>query len=138
MTKRAMTVIVNNGIGKDQLAIRELVNFASQNSGMNRADYGFDRNGSQAYREESRAIGQDWRRFMQSVAVAIGEGVTDKDVLAAAPGAYSGRLEWKGDHWNYCSGQYFATEYRKAAACVIESALQIVRRTRLAQLEARG
>lgn len=33
-------------------------------------------------------------------------------------------------HWSYCTGQYFPTEYRKAAASVIESAISRVRQAR--------
>ena len=66
--------------------------------------------------------------------------MTDKEVIAAAPQAFSGRLTWEpygkqgdpnqGHVWNYCAGQYFPTEYRKAAATVLEYALREVRRSR--------
>jgi hypothetical protein len=42
-------------------------------------------------------------------------------VLAEAFGqAFSGRLSWDGSKLDYCTGQYFPTEYRAAAATVLE------------------
>jgi hypothetical protein len=44
----------------------------------------------------------------------------------------AGEALCEGD-WKYCTGQYFPTEYRKAAATVLEYALREVRRSRPAQ-----
>jgi len=42
-------------------------------------------------------------------------------ILAEAFGqAFSGRLSWTGSKLEYCTGQYFPTEYRAAAATVLE------------------
>lgn len=171
MTKRAKNLIEQTYGNNIQPAIFALVEFAAQNPGLEYGNYG----NAQSYRAESRDIGQDWQRFKGALAVAAIEGVTDADVIAEAPHAFSGRLEpvalcqlWAGsDHckvvqpemramqgywiepkdrpatwidakvlsfgWNYCTGQYFPTEYRKAAATLIEYATRRVRQARPAQ-----
>jgi len=144
MTKRAQKLIDQTyGLRiKDNPAIASLVEFAAQNSGLDFANYG-DRT---AYRAEARSINQDWRRFKSALAIAATEGVTDKEVIAEAPHAFSGRLEWvdkdylRKNHdmntdyqrqgWNYTTGQYFPTEYRKAAATLLEYATRVVRQSR--------
>ena len=37
--------------------------------------------------------------------------------------AFSGRLSWDGASLSYCTGQYYPTEYRLAAAAVLRAAL---------------
>jgi hypothetical protein len=48
--------------------------------------------------------------------------MTGQDLLAGFRG-YGGRLEWTGKGLQYTTGQYWPTEYRKAAAAVCASAL---------------
>lgn len=115
-----------------------------------------DTNGKRAYASETRSISADFARFKDALAEAAAEKVTDADVIAAAPRTFSGRLEWRtekakhirhtdpskfgGSHkggtvvseidlgyWEYTAGQYFPTEYRKAAASVLEEATRAVR-----------
>lgn len=148
-----------NQASSNQPAIAALVEFAAQRSGIDPRDYGFDPNGRKAYKDEVRAISADLRRFREALKIAAAEGVTDADVIAEAPHAFSGRLEWKshkakhyrqtdpskygGTHkggtvvseidvwgWEYCTGQYFPTEYRKAAATLLEYAIRRVRQAR--------
>lgn len=76
-------------------AICALVEFAAQNPGIDLANYGFDANGRRAYRSESRSITHDWKRFQNALWEALASGVTDAEVIAEAPHAFSGRLEWK-------------------------------------------
>lgn len=151
-------------------AICLLVEFACQKSGINPRDYYdpydltagrkqtyFD--GVRAYRAECRSISADLKQFKEALQAANAEGVTDAEVIAEAPHAFSGRLEWKshkahihritdpakygGTHkggkvvsevavwsWEYTTGQYFATEYRKAASTVLEAAIRRVRQGR--------
>jgi hypothetical protein len=46
----------------------------------------------------------------------------------ALRGAFSGRLEWHPDgYFDYCTGQYYPTEYRSAAAAVLEHYVELVR-----------
>jgi hypothetical protein len=159
-------------------AIAALVAFAAQNPGLEPGNYisdPRDLNGRRAFASEARSISADWRRFKAALVEAGTEGVTDAQVIEAAPRAFSGRLGFVAtcslwgtqeaskvteakDHngkpgyvlsptngkgqsshqfrevvsigVDYCTGQYFPTEYRKAAACVLEDAARIVRRSR--------
>lgn len=136
-------------------AICGLIDFAAQNSGLEFANYG----NHAAYGQEARSISADWRRVKSALMEAAAEGVTDEVIIAEAPHAFSGRLEWKshkaivsrmtdpakfgGTHkgavvkseidvwdWHYTTGQYFPTEYRKAVAALLEEATRKVRRSR--------
>lgn len=153
MTKRAEKAMCGLYNSKTNPAIAALVEFAAQNSGIESANYfqsWQDRSGIRAYRSETRDIGNDWKRFREALAIAAMEGVKDEHVIKEAPHAFSGRLEWKttrtvweGEapnctsrevaapgHWDYCTGQYFPTEYRKAAATLLEYATRLVRQAR--------
>lgn len=114
-------------------AIGKLVEFAAQNPGLEFGNYG----NWPAYNQERASITRDWKRFIVALRAASAAGVTDQDVIEAAPRAFSGRLEWiskdylRQKHgmntdytprWDYTTGQYFPTEYRKAAATVLEYA----------------
>lgn len=79
------------------------------------------------YRAELRQIAKDKHDAEQLLqAVALRDSITAAD-LTKAFSAYSGRLslvEKNGAaHLDYCTGQYWPTEYRKAAAAVLASAL---------------
>jgi hypothetical protein len=50
-------------------------------------------------------------------------GITAEHLTAAFPRAFSGRLSWDGAKLDYCTGQYWPTEYRAAACAVLASAL---------------
>lgn len=143
MTKRAQDILnCTRYSPQNAPAIVALIEFAAQNPGLEFSNYG-DR---VAYAAESRQIGKDWQRFKLALLQASSLGVTDADVIEAAKGAYSGRLGWgekqhtpasvecgeavrEGD-WTYCIGQYFPTEYRKAAASVLEYAANAKRQAR--------
>lgn len=152
-TKRANDLIQSTYGTNTQPAIFALVEFAAQNSGIEPRNYYDPANrlagrrdtylqGVSAYKSECRSITEDWRRFKLALATAADEGVSDLEVIAEAPHAFSGRLEWRcrqhhdpktGEYagrWDYCTGQYFPTEYRKAAATVLEAAIRRVRRNR--------
>jgi len=143
MTKRAQKAIeATYGTRIDENpAIAALVEFAAQNSGLEYVNYGDPK----SYRQEARSINQDWQRFKAALSTASIEGVTDKEVIAEAPHAFSGRLEWVSKdylrqkhnmntdykpQWNYTTGQYFPTEYRKASATLLEYATRKVRQAR--------
>jgi hypothetical protein len=75
-----------------------------------------DADGRRAYNADRYAIGRDGRdarRLLEYVAAA--QLITADDIAARARG---GRLELSDDRrtWNYTAGQYFAIEYRAAAA----------------------
>lgn len=141
MSNRAKSALASAGYSVNEgLAISQLAAFAAQNSGLDFRNYytpgdgrpGAWREGRKAYTQEARSIGADWRRFKAALVLAAAENVTDADVIAAAPGAFSGRLTWQADKlaWEYCTGQYWPTEYRKAAAAVLEAAIRDVRQAR--------
>lgn len=87
-----------------------------------------DTSGRRAYRSEQRSITQDRHdaeRLLQAV-----EGIDDITAadLMNATRAYSGRLQFTqtttgGWKIEYCTGQYFPTEYRAAVCAVLASAL---------------
>src|SRR5579885_3311527 len=89
-------------------------------------------NGRNAYRSELRDIAKDRKRALAALDTARGLQPGRCDVLADSLRAYSGRLQWNnGDDITanpcherglyYYAGQYYSTEYRKAAASVLET-----------------
>jgi hypothetical protein len=85
------------------------------------------------YRGELRSINKDRHRALAALDTARGLMPAKPELLADAfKRAFSGRLSWcpkqHHDHLtgsytgalNYCTGQYWPTEYRKAAASVLE------------------
>lgn len=143
LTKRAVKLLNASGYTTEtNPAIAALVAFAAQNSGLDPRNYDDGISGFHAARNESRSISADMRRFSLALAEAAVEGVTDADVIAEAPHAFGGRLEMKtpltasderGVRIDYTTGQYFPTEYRKAAATVLEYATRRVRGNRPAK-----
>lgn len=83
------------------------------------------------YRSELRSITRDRSDALELLrAVSMAESITAEVLAAFFRRAYSGRLELSeaGDNAKaarlvYCTGQYWPTEYRKAAAAVLASAL---------------
>lgn len=145
MKALTLRMLTESGINiENNPAIVALCEFVSQRSGIEPGNYYSDwrdKSGREAYQDEIKSIGQDLKRFRTALNVAGSEGVQDADVLAEAPHAFSGRLEWKyppeelqkdrqQGQWYYCTGQYFPTEYRKAAATLIEYATRRVRQAR--------
>lgn len=135
MRSRAHSALVGLFDISSNPAIAALTDFAAQNSGMDPRNYFSDwrdKEGRKAYRGESRAVSNDWKEYKRALSVASTEQVTDADVIEAAPRAFSGRLEWNAgkSRWDYTTGQYFPTEYRKAAKAVLWDAIYAVRRAR--------
>jgi len=108
--------------------------FIKQRPGLDPANYGLDReqwryssseqrkDALRSYRQEVRDIGKDRKRALKALQSARNPytWMNQPDLLAEAFSAFSGRLQWDGEKLNYCTGQYFCTEYRKAAATVLE------------------
>ena len=107
-----------NTLSKDTI-IELLSAFISQRSGMDFRNYG----DIKSYRAESRRItqqGKDARELMRAVEYSQ----ITADELRAAFSAFSGRLTLSDDgRLDYCTGQYFPTEYRAAVCAVLASAL---------------
>lgn len=83
-----------------------------------------------AYRAELRQITKDRAHALELIrAVEWRDSITAERIIAAFPRAYSGRLRLekreKDGKWvlDYCTGQYWPTEYRKAVCAVLASAL---------------
>lgn len=87
-----------------------------------------DIEGFAAYRSDSRAITRD-RHDAEAMLryIELRDSITAEDILRASKHAFSGRLTItpKGDGFelDYCIGQYWPMEYRKATAAVLASAV---------------
>ena len=113
-----------------------LEKFINQRPGLDPANYGAHREQLQystreqriearrAMQGDARTIQKDGTRARKALIdarrhVAAGNG--NAAIMAQALGeAFSGRLSWEGSRLEYCTGQYFCTEYRAAAATVLE------------------
>lgn len=109
---------------KEQV-LTALHRFVSQRPGLEYANYG----DISAYRSEMRSITKD-RHHAETLmgAVARHADIGADDIIKASQGAFSGRLTIREDDKgrcviDYCAGQYFPTEYRKAVCAVMASAL---------------
>lgn len=98
--------------------------FIAQRPGLEFANYG----DVTAYRSESRSITKDGHIARDLLRyVELRDSIT-ADAMVKGFDAYSGRLtlrqrddgKWELD---YCTGQYFPTEYRRAAAAVLSSVI---------------
>lgn len=88
--------------------------FIRQRPGLEFGNYG----SLSAYRAEMRGI---TRAFGDANAmlrfIAGRDSITAEAIVDGIGGAFAGRLRWTGKEWDYCAGQYWPTEYRRAA-CV--------------------
>jgi len=110
---------------------RALREFIGKRPGLEYANYG----DPVCYRAEMRSISADGRRAKQALREAESLQPANGEILADSFRAFSGRLEWipydPDDSYaskttqlgrlEYTTGQYFPTEYRKAAASVLET-----------------
>lgn len=123
MTEKITLQNLNGLLGR-MLTERELIlanldTFVRQRSGMDYRDY----SDAASYRSEQRSITRDLRDYRTlRAAVQWREGI-DAAALKEAFRAFSGRLTWNGKRLDYCTEQYFPTEYRKAACAVLAAAL---------------
>ena len=104
--------------------IAALYAWINQRPGLEFGNYG----DVSAYRSELRSITKDRQHALQLLrAVELRDSITAEDMVAAFPRAFSGRLTIeetpKGAKLDYCTGQYWPTEYRKAACAVLASVL---------------
>lgn len=96
-----------------------------QRPGLEYGNYG----DAASYRAEIRSIARD-KRDAETLLAAVRwrESITGQDIIEAAKGAYSGRMTITAHSSgkasiDYCTGQYWPTEYRRAAAAVLAGAL---------------
>jgi len=107
-----------NTLSKDTI-ISLLSAFISQRSGMDFRNYG----DIKSYRAEARSIANDGKDARELLRAVEYSQIT-ADELRAAFSAFSGRLTLSDDgRLDYCTGQYFPTEYRAAVCAVLASAL---------------
>jgi hypothetical protein len=107
-----------------QAIIDAIGKFIRQRPGLEFVNYG----DLSCYRAELRRIARDKQNAERLLTfVAIRDTITAEMLIQAAQSAYAGRLsivERNGKVGiDYCAGQYFPTEYRKAAAAVLASAI---------------
>lgn len=98
--------------------------FIRQRPGLEFANYG----NVSAYRSELRGITKDRHHAEELLAAVSWRSISAEDLLAAARSAFSGRLSLTvqdngGVIVDYCTGQYFPTEYRRAVCAVLAFAL---------------
>lgn len=107
---------------KEQI-VQLLRAFAEQRGGACPREYG----SLAAYRSESRSITRDLHDARELIRAIEWRDSITAEALTEAFRAFSGRLtltERKGrPALDYCTGQYFPTEYRKAVCAVCASAL---------------
>lgn len=112
-------------MARKQNILQALRTFARQRPGLEFGNYGDVR----AYRSELRSITKALQHAESMLsAVAWRDSVTADCLLSAARGAFSGRLSIvESDDGkvsiDYCTGQYWPTEYRRAVCAVLSSAL---------------
>jgi hypothetical protein len=109
--------------------VRALREFIAQRPGLEFGNYG----DWPAYRAELASIGRDLRHARTLLReVELRDSITAADILAACSSAFSGRLKVEAvtcksgvtmARIDYCTGQYWPTEYRRAVAAVCASAL---------------
>lgn len=74
------------------------------------------------YRDMLRE-GREARKMLRFV--ELRDSITADNILAACKQAFSGRLTYNAQkqRFDYCTGQYFPTEYRAAACAVLASVI---------------
>lgn len=126
ISKRAQEALDHTA--STSLALRAVILFAAQNPGFEWGNYstGDYKQSLANYRADSGPVTRDWQRICALLWQT--RHVTDTDVEAAARSVYSGRLSVVQDGGScrveYCAGQYFPTEYRRAAFLTIERAIE--------------
>lgn len=104
--------------------LEALHRFVRQRPGLEFSNYG----DSSAYRSELRSITKDRHHAEELLAAIAWRSISADQLLEAARSSFSGRLELSVSDSgsvsvNYCAGQYFPTEYRRAVCAVLSSAL---------------
>ena len=113
--------------------IETLHRWIAKRPGLDPRDYirGWDdRDGRAAYFSESRSITKDRHQAEAMLLyVARRDSITAEDIIKASRDAFSGRLtitpqnDGDGFSIDYCVGQYWPTEYRRAVCAVLASAI---------------
>jgi hypothetical protein len=103
--------------------LESLYRWIAQRPGLDFANYG----DISSYRSEMRSITKDRHHAEALLAAVSWRGITVDSIIQASKHAFSGRLTIeetpKGFSIQYCTGQYWPTEYRSAVCAVLSSAL---------------
>src|SRR6267142_886734 len=100
----------------EQNAVFEaLKKFINQSPDLERGNY----DTWQSYFQESNSIKRDGTLARKLLREAQAYPFNAEKLADAFRAAFSGRLQWDGKELEYCTGQYFPTEYRKAASAVL-------------------
>lgn len=107
-----------------ELVINALRKWIAQRPGLEFGNYG----DASAYRSEMRSITKDRHHAEQLLGqVAWRDSITGAQIIEAAKHAYSGRLSITvcdgSVTIDYCTGQYWPTEYRRAVCAVLAAVL---------------
>ena len=95
--------------------VQKLIKFVNQRPGLDFNNYGE----SKSYNSESREITKDRNDFFELLSFAQNRIEDFESKLTFNLTQSSGRLTLKNGEIDYCTGQYFCTEYRPAANRVI-------------------
>lgn len=100
--------------------VQALYAWIAQRPGLDFNNYG----DVKAYRAELRSISRDLSDAQTLLRyVAQSPSITGDDIAAAFQRAFSGRLSWDGERLDYCTGQYWPTEYRAAVCAVLATVM---------------
>lgn len=123
-----MTEINHNEYQKKAFAL--LHEFANQRPGLDPACYcDGTENGWRTYRREAASITRDLHNFRDIYTASHWRSFSPDAIREAFRSAFSGRItlhegaDGMPERLSYCAGQYFPTEYRKAACAVLASLL---------------
>ena len=100
-------------------ALVALIDYAAQRPGLDCRNYGTWQN----YQSESAHITRQWHIICELLQAANHYHLTDTQIIDASKSAFSGRMTWLGDEWDYCTGQYWPTEYRSAVIAILRYSL---------------
>ena len=127
LSKRASELI--EATKPEQRHLRALLVFAAQNPGFEWCNYasGDWKRSRAAYLGDSRPVQRQLREIRKLKWRFA--SLPDSAIQEAAKRAYSGRLGFrysdKGVTVDYCTGQYWPTEYRQASLAVLREAIRM-------------
>lgn len=108
----------------ESIAVFEaLKKFINQDAGLERGNY----DSWQSYFREANAIKRDGTNARKALREAMQYPFDAEKLADAFKSAFSGRLEWNGKELEYTPGQYYPTEYRKAAYAVLAQYIHAVK-----------
>ena len=103
--------------------LHALAAFAATRPGLDPRDYissWNDTAGRKAYAAEVRSITKDLHHARALLTAVRLSSISEAQLIESFRGK---RLSWDGQRLDYCTGQYYPTEYRKAVCAVLASAL---------------